>query len=35
VGKNVRSQAGYYLRDRREVDMLLRALRDARAGRRS
>jgi trehalose 6-phosphate phosphatase len=35
VGKNRTSHAGYYLRERGEVEILLRALRDARAGRRS
>jgi trehalose 6-phosphate phosphatase len=35
VGRNFQSQASYYLRHRGEVEILLRTLRDVRAGRRS
>jgi trehalose 6-phosphate phosphatase len=35
VGRNVRSRASYYVRHRGEVEILLRTLRDVRAGRRS
>ena len=35
VGKDERSRASYYVRHRGEVEILLRTLRDVRAGRRS
>jgi trehalose 6-phosphate phosphatase len=35
VGRNEQSRASYYLRHRGEVEILLRTLRDVRAGRRS